>query len=735
MRDVALIVTLLCALWPVDAAAQNSAADRIRRAQTVFASNLDPTLPNVPAGVWLREVLGSSAQYEWTSGSCVGQRGDNVVPLCAIVAATDSKVAVIVGIRLGEYLQDAKVDRWGTPQLDEAFISVGRDLLMLDRLSDLPRMLNRSRQEWPRPDIVLESARCVPERPQGYESVTCRMELVNNGSAPALGRVFVDVEPSRLGGDLLVKLPIHSRRTVRMMFHWPDEEGARVSAGVELDNRSPYHRVNERGELTLTRGEDLNTPDFLLGWEDDDEALKTIVSGRLSVGRTPGTIDVPVDRSITRLVVSVELSRGVTATLLRPDGARVGEMDADVTFSDRSTIDLKRQIPAILRVYTITSPQPGVWQASIQGSAGANDAAIIVKALGRSPIDLTTFRFVRLQEGVHGGYFTIDGMPLAGSPATAEAGLWHGPKEATFRLVDENGTALANLPLRKGNPNAVPDDFVGTFELPTVPFHIVMNGVDESGAPIQRQYGETFRAQPVALFFDYGQSDSLEAGTKRRFTFAVTNVGSKVATFDLNVSTNLGKVLELSPATVTVEPGTSATPTFLLAIPSTARHLDNVTVRMTATNTADPAITNTAEGRLEVASADDADDDSVDNDRDNCREVPNNDQADTNHNGIGDACDTIFGEPLSITRLSPESGPPGSVVKVTGTGFSTTSQYFVLLGGQFQPVLATAVSATELVFTVPVSAPIGPVPLTVATEHASSTSPMPFIVRRPSVKP
>jgi len=74
-------------------------------------------------------------------------------------------------------------------------------------------------------------------------------------------------------------------------------------------------------------------------------------------------------------------------------------------------------------------------------------------------------------------------------------------------------------------------------------------------------------------------------------------------------------------------------------------------------------------------------------------------------------------------------------VKITGTGFSTTSRYFVLFGGQFQPVLATAASATELVFTVPASAPIGPVPLTVGTEHASSTSPMPFIVRRPTVKP
>ena len=254
MRDVVLLVTLLCALWPVGAAAQNSAADRIRRGQTVFASTLDPTLPDIPIGPWLREVLGSTAQYEWTSGSCAGQRGDSVVPLCAIVAAADSNVAVSVGIRLGDYLQDAKVDRWGTPQLDEAFLSVGRDLLMLDRLSDLPRVLKLPRQEWPRADIVLESVRCVPERPQAYEAVTCRMELVNNGSAPTLARVFVDVQPHRsLGGDTVVKLPVRSRRTVRMRFPWPDEDGAAITAGVEVNNRSPYHRVNEHGELTLTR--------------------------------------------------------------------------------------------------------------------------------------------------------------------------------------------------------------------------------------------------------------------------------------------------------------------------------------------------------------------------------------------------------------------------------------------------------------------------------------------------
>jgi hypothetical protein len=63
-----------------------------------------------------------------------------------------------------------------------------------------------------------------------------------------------------------------------------------------------------------------------------------------------------------------------------------------------------------------------------------------------------------------------------------------------------------------------------------------MNGVDSSGGPIQRQYAATFRAQPVALFFNYGRSDVLAAGTGRRFAFAVTNVGTETETFALHVN-------------------------------------------------------------------------------------------------------------------------------------------------------------------------------------------------------
>ena len=81
------------------------------------------------------------------------------------------------------------------------------------------------------------------------------MALANTGGAPWLARVFVDVQPDRSGGgDGVVKLYARARRTVRMTFPWPDEEGAPVIAGVEISDRTPYHRVNGLGELTLTRG-------------------------------------------------------------------------------------------------------------------------------------------------------------------------------------------------------------------------------------------------------------------------------------------------------------------------------------------------------------------------------------------------------------------------------------------------------------------------------------------------
>jgi hypothetical protein len=471
----------------------------------------------------------------------------------------------------------------------------------------------------------------------------------------------------------------------------------------------------------------------LLGSESQDHALRTIAERRVPVSGDRAGLEIPVDGSIDQLVVEVQSPPAVSVTVLRPGGTRASETDRDVRVSNLTVMDLEREVPANLRLYTVEHPQAGVWQIALAGPPGTSGAIAVVKALGNTPIAFNSFDFVRKQEGVHGGYFEIEGMPLSGAPATAVARVSRGPDEATFRLVDESGNVLRRIALSRGNPDTVRDDFLGTFELPAVPFQVVMNAVDESGWPIQRHYPAKFRAQPVAVFLSPGRSDAIEPGTRRRFTFAVTNVGTERATYSVNVTATLGEVLDLSTSTVTVEPGTSATPSFTLAIPASVERFRGVNLRVTATSTADASVKNSASIDLDVARLDDADNDFVPDERDNCRDLPNDNQADTNRNGIGDACDPADGGPILVRSIAPESGPAGTALRIRGSGFSTTGYNVVMFDGM--PGLAVAASASELTVTVPPSAAAGPVPLLIMTEKGFAMSPMPFIVRRSSAAP
>jgi hypothetical protein len=110
-------------------------------------------------------------------------------------------------------------------------------------------------------------------------------------------------------------------------------------------------------------------PASLPGWQARDYAPRIIVSARPTVGASPRTIDVPVDQSINELLVHVESLPGIAVALLRPGGARAGATDGDVRLSDLTIMDLEREIPANLRLYTIARPQPGVWQVVLQDGA------------------------------------------------------------------------------------------------------------------------------------------------------------------------------------------------------------------------------------------------------------------------------------------------------------------------------------------------------------------------------
>jgi len=462
---------------------------------------------------------------------------------------------------------------------------------------------------------------------------------------------------------------------------------------------------------------------------DEDDTAKLIVSSRVPAAASTRAIDIPVDSSVRSLLVAIESLPGFNATLRRPDGAGVGDADPDVRLSNVRTMDLLRQTRADLRVYTIARPQSGVWQVIVAGAAAPAGSSALVRASGISPVAFGSFEFVRRQDGVHGGYLPIDGMPLAGVPAVALAQLWNGPDQAAFRLVDETGTTLKTVPLRKGEPDAAQDEFLGSFELPIVPFHVVMDAVGPGGTPIQRQYAGAFQAQTVAVFFDYFGPNVVQPGKRTKFSFAVTNVGTEPATFTLDAGVTLGDISDLSARPVTVKPGTSITTSFWLAVPATVDRMGTpeVRVRLAAINTSDPSLANSAIARLELAREGDADNDFVEDGKDNCRDVPNADQRDANNNGVGDACDPASGGRVTIRTLSPESGPPGTVVRISGTGFSAAESSGILLNGR--PVRAAVASPTELTVSIPVDAPLGPATVVFVSDTGYAMSVVPFIVR------
>jgi hypothetical protein len=733
--------------------------DPVRRAQAVLAFALDPALPSIPLEVWIGQVVGTSAGYQWASGACAGarERHNPALPLCVVVVASTRDVAVTVSIRVGEFMPDPESrrwegsHRWHAPRFDDAFIERGGHSLMLERLSDLPRMLALAPHLWPQPDVRLEATRCAPADPMPHQPVTCSVVVANRGQATAHARVFVDAETeAHLGGESLVRLPARTRKTVSVTFSWPGNEGGTVSLGVGLSDRTPYHRVDEQGgrELEMRSADEelANLREEPLHGEP-----RTILSARGTLSGSPRSFDVPVDSSVSRLVVSVEVGRGAVVALVRPGGAAVNASHRDVTAGRVEQVEIGRATVANRQVFTATAPETGVWRVEVSDTGTSGPSMFAVAARGDSRVGFDNFEFVRKQEGVHGGYFSLDGMPLAGAPAIGRARLSEAPGGAAFRAVDEMGVTLQALALKNDDPDSLPDLPVGQLALPAVPFSIVMNATDAAGAPIQRQYPAVFRGQTVAVSFDFGLPDGatlpktsdafqeqvremmaparftdvIAAGSSRRFRFIVTNLGAATTTFALTARASLGDVRDLSPRTAALAPGASATAAFSLAIPENAPEGDRIELRLAAQSASDAALTNSASVELGVAYANDLDGDSVNDGVDNCPGVPNGDQIDADRDTTGDACDPTPATPVSITSIKPATGPVGTTVVISGTAFgSTPAQNTVTFGG----VPATIVSASpnELIVTVPAGATSAPIAVTCPQGWAPSR--VPFVI-------
>lgn len=301
---------------------------------------------------------------------------------------------------------------------------------------------------------------------------------------------------------------------------------------------------------------------------------------------SPQTFTVAVDSGAVSVTFSISVAVKGGITLSRPSGGQVLAGQAGVTINDLSTG----------QIITVNNPGAGNWRLQV-GGAGL----FSVLALTNSSTQFYRFEFVRLAgRPGHEGLFPIAGQPVDATN-TVMATLFGSITTANFNLVSETGTVIQSVNLAKGDPNAGPDDFVGTLTLPAQPFRVQLAGMETNGAPFQRIFPTFFRKQSVEVT-TASAVDTLRAGFTTTLSFTVRNLGAQ-NTFQIAVGDDRGFITRVSPTSGSLAANASGTVEVDLTVPASTPKGTSETVSIAATSTTDQSINNGTTQFLEVVNA------------------------------------------------------------------------------------------------------------------------------------
>jgi MYXO-CTERM domain-containing protein len=331
-----------------------------------------------------------------------------------------------------------------------------------------------------------------------------------------------------------------------------------------------------------------------------------------------------------------KLTISVSNELESPDDLEAGSFVTSVIQGpggDTLGADTKGAKVVKLRTGAITVvdvPEAGEWKVTLAGDGRAR-----VVVTGESELQLDAFDFVeeRGRDG-HEGLFPISGAPLAERESLARARLGEDVKSVKVGFYSPSGERLAETAFDPGE--ARDGNFFGSVVAPSEPFFVRVTGELDDGRTFQRAWSPLFRAQYLSLSAPSFQSAL--PGTSVKAELSLENVGDDDE-FIVTVSDDVGYDLSLSDSRLVLGAGDKGTLELEVEVPDDAKPGTLQAISVNVRSTRDPRLSTFVIVRTEVVAALEEDNDLIPSQSDNCPAVTNTDQADSDEDGRGDACE------------------------------------------------------------------------------------------------
>jgi hypothetical protein len=260
---------------------------------------------------------------------------------------------------------------------------------------------------------------------------------------------------------------------------------------------------------------------------------------------------IPVDSSMSNLVISIQHDTGMSITLVEPNGQAIDTSNNNIEITTLENTSL----------ITIEQPETGEWQLSLAAEAG-HHYGLHVKT--QSNIGLPVFELFEKRKSYLGALMTFPlstENPLIGQ-RQCQAIVTGEISQVEFEMktVDGQPTQTFNLQqLTNGAPR-----FKGSIDIPDQALRVYVTGLDENGLAFSRVYPRTFQGSSIGLSLNNMVASEVAAGQSFSASLAVSNHNQK-GTFQVTIADQLG--LFNQQFSVSLDPGVEKSFDVKFAIP------------------------------------------------------------------------------------------------------------------------------------------------------------------------